>query len=97
MKVTKRRLRKIIKEEIDKALKEYKTPEGDVGWHKDPTGSGLQVPAWITKQAPQPKKASWCDGSKYKMGDMCGAGTEQEYHDSIYWVDHGTAEKSSIP
>jgi len=46
MKITKKQLRKIIQEEMRKALKEYETPEGDVGGQKDPTGSGLRVPAW---------------------------------------------------
>ena len=74
MKVTKRRLRKIIKEEISKVLKERGM--------QDRTGSGLNVPpGWFDEPAP----AKWC--AEGYDGNLCGDVSFEEYQNNISWID----------
>ena len=84
MKVTKRRLKKIIKEEISKVLKERGM--------QDPTGSGLNVPpGWFDEPAP----AKWC-AEGYK-GNLCGDISFEEYLNNISWIDHENQLKIVMP
>tara|TARA_Y100000310_G_C20344754_1_gene651490 strand:+ start:82 stop:681 length:600 start_codon:yes stop_codon:yes gene_type:complete len=85
MKITKKQLRKIIQEEMRKALDEYAV--------QDRTGSGLNVPAgWFKEPAP----AKWCaDGYK---GNLCGDGSPEEYVAQIGWLTDkdGSADASQL-